>query len=175
MAVALALAPVGVSSADNAPMIGVPDFLVRDGVPDIPDILPGAAAADAATALLARSHMTVIARKDVRQAEGAMQWHDRDLTDLSRLKELAKRTNAAYLLVGSIDDLSADRASGAVYQSKATVIAQLFDATRGVEGPAEQGIGTSTNSSASAAAASALNQALTQAVNAVRAQMPQSP
>ena len=47
MLVALALAPVGVSSADKAPTIGVPDFLVRDSVPDIPDLIPGSAAADA--------------------------------------------------------------------------------------------------------------------------------
>ena len=166
LAVALALAPVGLLSAGTPQTIGVVNFAVRPSVPSIPGLFPGRFAADDTTALLQRAapaSLSVISRETMSQAQAALSWRDADITNSARLNALATGAHAAHLVIGTVDRLSVERQSTSASGARATIHIQVFTPpARITEAVTDTGTAVGTGSVARIAAQQALHQAIQQ-------------
>jgi hypothetical protein len=176
LAVALVLAPVGLLSAGAPQAIGVVNFAVRPSVPSISGLSPGRFAADDTTALLqhtAAASLRVISRETMTQAQSALSWRDRDITNSVRLNALAIGAHATHLVIGTVDRLSVEQQSNSASPARATVHIQVFTPPALItEAVTETGTAVGTGSVARIAAQQALHQAIQQALPMVLSKIP---
>jgi len=176
LAVALALAPVGLLSAGTPQAIGVVNFAVRPSVPPIPGLFPGRFAADDTTALLQRTapaSLSVISRKTMTEAQAALSWRDRDIANSARLNALATRAHAAHLVIGTVDRLDVEGQSNSASRARATVHIQVFTPPAWItEVVTDTGTAVGTGSVSRTAAQQALHQVIQQVLPLVLSKIP---
>ena len=177
LAVALALAPVGLLSAGTPQAIGVVNFAVRPSVPPIPGLFPGRFAADDTTALLQRTapaSLSVISRTAMTHAQSALSWRDTDITNSARLNALAAGAHAAHLVIGTVDRLTVERQSSSAFRARATVHIQVFTpAPARITGAVtDTGTAVGTGSVSRIAAQQALHQVIQQVLPLVVSKIP---
>jgi len=167
VALVLALAPVGLSSASTAQTIGAVDFAVRASVPSVSGLVPGRFAADDATTLLpgsTRAPLDVISRQAMVQAQTALAWRDTDITKFARLSALADRAHATYLIIGTVDRLAVERQTPSSYRVTATIHIQVFTPVPARITEAVVGTGSAVTGVSRIAAQQALHRAIEQAL-----------
>jgi len=176
LAVALALAPVGLLSAGTPQAIGVVNSAVRPSVPPIPGLFPGRFAADDTTALLQRTapaSLSVISRKTMTEAQAALSWRDRDIANSARLNALATRAHAAHLVIGTVDRLDVEGQSNSASRARATVHIQVFTPPAWItEAVTDTGTAVGTGSVSRIAAQQALHQVIQQVLPLVLSKIP---
>jgi hypothetical protein len=176
LAAALALAPVGLSSAGTPQAIGVVNFAVRPSVPSIPGLSPGRFAADDTTALLQRTapaSLSVISRTAMTHAQSALSWRDTDITNSARLNALAAGAHAAHLVIGTVDRLNVEGQSSSASRARATVHIQVFTPPAWItEAVTDTGTAVGTGSVSRIAAQQALHQVIQQVLPLVVSKIP---
>jgi hypothetical protein len=167
-------------SAGTPINVAVLDFAAMNPLPTVSGVDPRRYVADdlaAALSHVTNPQLTVVSRKDVRNAEASLAWKmPTDLANFDRLAALAQKVGANYLFVGRITSLNVPTGGGGGGAAvTASVQIEAFDAAgKSILGAWVTGNGLSGAIGAKdAAVRAALHQANAKALPALVAKLPQ--
>ena len=164
-------------SAGTPINVAVLDFAAMNPLPTVSGVDPRRYVADdlaAALSHVTNPQLTVVSRKDVRNAEASLAWKmPTDLANFDRLAQLAQNVGANYLFVGRIESINVPGGGGGAGLT-ATVRIAVFDAS------AKSNLGSATGNGLAAMTAGrdaavrgALHNANGKALPALIAKLPQ--